>query len=452
MSRTLVDASLAVLAIAVMGLVVLAPADSRAAAAERPRIGLVLGGGGARGAAHIGVLRELERLRVPVDAIAGTGVGAIVGGLYASGKTPTELEEIVASLDWQESFRDRTDRRDLPFRRKQDDADYPIRFELGVRDGTLQLPKGLVHGQELGQILRELTRSTAGITDFDELPIPFRAGRRWTSKPGEPYVVGAGDLPRVLRASMSAPGIFAPVIVDGHTLVDGGLTGNVPVEAVRTMGVDLVIAVDVEFPLYPPGELDSAVAITGQMLTILDPQGNTPATAGAERGEETYLVRPDLGSVGLDRLPASMMSTIEPGAAATRAMESRLARLSLDEAAWQHYLGERRHRWERMPPWQRRWTSCAWTIRVRCRRAYLNRTWIGRRVTCWIRRHWRTMPTAFSTWICTSRSVTGSSRRAGRPASSSRHTRKAGDRITCDSALRWRTTSRAPRRSICRRG
>ena len=124
---------------------------------ERPRVGLVLGGGGARGAAHIGVLRELERLNIPIDAIAGTSMGAIIGGLYASGMTPTELEKLVGSLNWRGAFKDTSSRQDMRYRRKQDDAAFPIPVELGFRKGEILLPKGAVQGQRLGLILRQLT-------------------------------------------------------------------------------------------------------------------------------------------------------------------------------------------------------------------------------------------------------------------------------------------------------
>ncbi|MDH3266471.1 MAG: patatin-like phospholipase family protein, partial [Gammaproteobacteria bacterium] len=182
--------------------------------ADRPRIGLVLGGGGARGAAHIGVLKELERQRIPIDAIAGTSMGAIVGGLYASGVTPDELVEIVSSLDWATAMSDTPPRDDLSFRRKQDDARYPIGLELGIRDGELLLPMGLIDGQELDLILRELTIDVSNISDFDELPIPFRAVAS-DIVTGQAYVMGRGDLARSIRASMSVPAIFAPTLVYG---------------------------------------------------------------------------------------------------------------------------------------------------------------------------------------------------------------------------------------------
>ena len=136
---------------------------------------LVLGGGGARGAAHIGVLKELERLRVPVDVSAGTSMGAIVGGLYASGMSAAELEQLVGSLDWVEALTDEPHRRDFSFRRKQDDAEFPIDFELGVRGADLVLPQGVIQGQKLDLLLRELTLHVSQIDEFDELPVPFRA-------------------------------------------------------------------------------------------------------------------------------------------------------------------------------------------------------------------------------------------------------------------------------------
>jgi NTE family protein len=311
--------------------------EDGAVSAERPRIGLVLGGGGARGAAHIGVLRELERLRIPVDAIAGTSMGAIVGGLYAAGKTPAELEDIVRSLDWAASFKDRTPRRDLQFRRKQDDAAYPIQFELGLRDGRLQLPRGLIQGQKLGHILRELTLATAGIDDFDNLPIPFRAVAS-DIETGEAYVMASGDLSQAMRASMSAPGIFAPVDVNGRTLVDGGLVGNVPVDTIKTMGVDVIIAVDVEFPLYASDQLQSALGITAQMLTILIQKETRRQLDGL--GDGDILIRPELGEFGSTNF-AEIAQAVEPGAVAAIQHESTLRRYSLDEADWQQHLAAR---------------------------------------------------------------------------------------------------------------
>jgi NTE family protein len=319
--------SISVLLVAVLltgaAIVFAAPPDE---VRDRPRIGLVLGGGGARGAAHIGVLRELENLRVPIDAIAGTSMGAIVGGLYASGRTPAELETLIASLDWKDSFQDTTEREHMIFRRKQDDEDFPMRFEMGLRDGELILPEGLISGQKLSWILREQTLHVPDVTDFDDLPTPFRAVAS-DIETGEAHVMSEGDLVLAMRASMSAPGIFSPVHRDGRRLVDGGLTGNVPVDAIRGMNVDIVIAVDVEFPLYSPDQLGTALSITGQMLTILIRKETLRQLEGLT--ESDILIRPELGDFGSTEFE-NISETVEPGAAATNQLRERLEELSLD--------------------------------------------------------------------------------------------------------------------------
>jgi NTE family protein len=309
----------------------------RQAGQDRPRIGLVLGGGGARGAAHIGVLRELENLRVPIDAIAGTSMGAIVGGLYASGMTPAALEELVASLDWKDSFQDTTKREHMLFRRKLDDEAFPMRIEMGLRDGHLVLPEGLISGQKLSWILREQTIHVADIGDFDELPTPFRAVAS-DIETGEAHVMSGGDLVLAMRASMSAPGIFSPVQVDGRRLVDGGLTGNVPVDAMRDMGVDIIIAVDVEFPLYSSEQLESALEISGQMLTILIRKETRRQLATL--GQSDILIRPDLGDLGSTEFE-NITETVEPGAAATVAQRDRLSNLSIDSDSYAAYQAAR---------------------------------------------------------------------------------------------------------------
>lgn len=305
---------------------------------KRPRIGVVLGGGGARGAAHIGVLRELERLRVPIDAIAGTSMGAIVGSLYAAGKSPDELEELVRSIDWADAFLDTPTRRDLSFRRKQDDAEFPIPLEIGLRDGEVLLPKGLIQGQKLQRILNEQLLHVSHIRNFDELAIPFRAVAS-DIETGELYVMSEGDLVLAARASMSAPGIFAPVTVDGHTLVDGGLVGNVPVDVVRAMDVDIVIAVDVEFPLYQPGHLQSALDITGQMLTIMIRRETRRQLATLD--ERDILIRPELGEYGSTNF-AQIADVIEPGSRATQAVARQLTEYSLPAADYQAFLAHQR--------------------------------------------------------------------------------------------------------------
>lgn len=304
---------------------------------QRPRVGLVLGGGGARGAAHIGVLKELERLRIPIHAIAGTSMGAIVGGLYATGVDAEALEELVSSLDWSATLSDKQARENLSFRRKQDEREFPIDFELGIRGTELLLPKGVIQGQKLDLLLRELTLHASHITSFDDLPIPFRAIAS-DIVAGEAVVIDSGDLALAIRASMSVPGVFAPARVDGRLLVDGGLIGNLPVDVMKNMDVDVIIAVDVEFPLYTLEELGSVLAISEQMLTILIRKETLRQIETL--ADSDILIRPDLGVYGSTNF-ADIVETIEPGRQAALKQSDRLRKLSLPESEWERYLAQR---------------------------------------------------------------------------------------------------------------
>jgi NTE family protein len=299
-------------------------------AGDRPRIGLVLGGGGARGAAHIGVLKELERQRIPVDVIAGTSMGAIVGGLYASGMSAAELEELVGSLDWAAALSDESSREDLSFRRKQDDSQFPVDLELGLRGRNLVLPQGVIQGQKLDLLLRKLTLPVSQVRDFDQLPIPFRAIAT-DIEHGVSHVMESGDLADAIRASMSVPAILAPVEVDGRMLVDGGITGNLPVDVMRQLDVDVIIAVDVEFPLYQRDELGSALAISEQMLTILMRKETLRQIDSLD--DRDVLIRPDLGIFASTNF-GEIVQTIEPGERAARDQLQKLRYLALGDAAY----------------------------------------------------------------------------------------------------------------------
>src|SRR5688572_8893060 len=234
----------------------------------RPRIGLVLSGGGARGAAHIGVLKVLEENRVPVHAIAGTSMGAVVGGLYATGLSAADIERVMTSVDWQDAFRDRPARTDLNFRRKLEDQNFLVKFPLGLKGRKFRLPRGLVQGQKLTQILRGLTLPVAQVQSFDQLGIPFRAVAT-DIVTGDRVVIDHGDLTTAMRASLSAPGVFSPVDFEGRMLVDGGLSSNLPIDVARQMGVDILIVVDCGFPLLERGKLVSVATVSNQMLAIL---------------------------------------------------------------------------------------------------------------------------------------------------------------------------------------
>ena len=301
---------------------------------QRPRVGLVLSGGGARGAAHIGVIRALEEMHVPVDAIAGTSMGAVVGGLYAAGLSGQEIEQVFASLDWQDLLRDRTPRKDLVYRRKQDDRSFLATGGLGINaDDGVMLPLGLLQGQKITQVLRSATMRVADVQDFDHLPTPFR-GLATDLETGEPVVLRSGDLATVLRASMSAPGVLAPVDIDGRLLVDGGLVDNLPVDLAREMGVDVVIAVDVSFPLANRAGLESPLDVTNQMIAIMVRRGTQASMKELHPGD--VLVSPDLGrmtSIDFSKMNQVMVA----GEVAAAREQQRLATLGVSEeryAAW----------------------------------------------------------------------------------------------------------------------
>jgi len=313
------------------------PAPVPASGVHRPRVGLVLSGGGARGVAHIGVLKVLEQLRVPVDAIAGTSMGAVVGGLYASGLTARDLEKIMTSANWQDAFRDLPPREDLDLRRKQEDETFLVKYNIGVRGGKIVLPKGLIQGQRLTETLRRLTFPVVRVTDFDDLPTPFRAVATDLDN-GDTVVMGSGDLTSAMRASLSAPGVFAPVEREGRVLVDGGIADQVPVDIARTMGVDVLIVVDVGFPLLPRKEMTSVGAISNQMFAILI-RRNAEAQL-ATLSAKDILIRPALGNTSSFDF-GSVGKVIGVGEAAARASSEQLAALSVSEQQMQGYLARR---------------------------------------------------------------------------------------------------------------
>jgi NTE family protein len=312
-------------------------ADPAAPPPHRPRIGLVLSGGGARGAAHVGVLKVLEQLHIPIDAIAGTSMGAVVGGLYASGFSPHEIESIMTSLNWQDAFRDRPPREDLTFRRKLEDQNFLVKFPLGVRGSHIQLPKGLIQGQKLNQTLRRLTLPVAKVTNFDELPTPFRAVAT-DLETGDVVIMSSGDLTSAMRASMSAPGVFSPVERDGRLLVDGGIAENLPIDVAREMGVDILIVVDVGTPLLKRDKLSSAPVISNQMLAILI-QHNT-RTQLQKMAPDDVLIQPGLGDTSAFDF-GIVKRVIATGEVAGHAAEARLAALSASPQEYESYVAAR---------------------------------------------------------------------------------------------------------------
>ncbi|HEU4653917.1 MAG TPA: patatin-like phospholipase family protein, partial [Steroidobacteraceae bacterium] len=311
----------------------------------RPRIGLVLSGGGARGAAHVGVLKVLEEMHVPIDAIAGTSMGAVVGGLYASGMSAAEIESLFRSVNWQDAFQDRPPRAELGYRRKQDDRNFLVRFALGLTDKGVVLPQGLVQGQKLEQVLRNATLSVSEIQDFDRLPVPFRAVAT-DLETGDAVLMKSGDLVSAMRASMSAPGVFAPAQRDGRLLIDGGIVNNLPIDIARQMGVDVLIVVDVSFPLYDRDELTSPLEVTNQAFAILI-RSRTQEQRALLTAKDIVIdpKLPHFASTDFGRVPQALRA----GEAAARLSSETLAPLAMSESQYQLYLATRHSRASELP-------------------------------------------------------------------------------------------------------
>jgi NTE family protein len=316
-----------------------------AAAADRPKIGLVLSGGGARGAAHIGVLKVLEELRVPIDFIAGTSMGSIVGGLYASGMSPDEIEKTLTSVDWDDTFRDEPRREDRSFRRKQDDTLYLIKNKPGFNDGKIELATGFIQGQKIDLLFNSLTLPVMQIDNFDNLHIPFRAVAT-DIVTGKAVILGSGNLALAMRASMSVPAAFAAVEIDGRLLVDGGVSDNLPINVVRQMGAEIIIAVDISTPLRTREQLTGAFTITNQLIGFLTRRNTEEQLATLT--DKDILVVPNLGDITTADFKRAS-EAIPKGIAAAETKREQLAKLSLPEAAYRDIFAEKGVR-QTMPP------------------------------------------------------------------------------------------------------
>ncbi len=316
-----------------------AAAQDAPAPARRPKIGIAFAGGGARGGAHVGVLKVLEELRVPVDYVAGTSIGSIVAALYASGMSPDEMDKVLASTDWDDALKDDQGRKDQPYRQKEDDQLYLIKAELGFNKGKLVLPQGLVQGQKLNYLLRRLTLPASNVRDFDKLRIPFRCVATDIVTGGK-VVLDKGDLARAVRASMAIPGFFSPVEWDGKLLTDGGTADNLPVDVVRQMGADVVIAIDISTPLKKRDEITSFLSIAGQTSGFLTRLNVEQQIATLKKGHDV-LITPNLDEVAtLDFKQFPKAS--EQGFKAADAMRETLARFSVSEAEYAAFLKKQR--------------------------------------------------------------------------------------------------------------
>jgi NTE family protein len=310
--------------------------EATASPVARPRIGLALSGGGARGFAHVGVLRALEAMRVPIDCIAGTSAGSAVGAAYASGLSPDEIERSLRTADWdRDMFDDAPPRRDQQPRRRNEEKAYLLDLTVGVRDGSLLMPPGLISGQKIELFLHRMFGASTLLGSFDQLPIPFRAIAT-DLELGEMVSQDRGNLATAVRASMAVPSVFAPVQSNGRLLVDGGLTRNMPVDIVRGMCADIVIAVDIGSPLLKREELGNAFGVAGQMVSILMERNMRDSRAEIRPGIDV-MIHPELGDIGAASFSRGV-DGIPAGEKATHEVAAQLASLALPNdgyAAWQ---------------------------------------------------------------------------------------------------------------------
>jgi NTE family protein len=311
------------------------------APAGRPKLGIVLEGGGALGLAHIGVLQWMEENRIPVSYVAGTSMGGLVGGIYATGRSPAEVKEITNTINWDDVLRGQTPFRDLSFRRKQDAHEVPNSLEFGLRKG-LQFPGGFNSGQQVTLILDRVALPYSELQSFNDLPIPF-ACVATDLVSGKPHVFRSGPLSLALRSTMSLPGIFTPVRTGDHIYADGGLLNNIPIDVAKEMGADIVIGIHLETQPISPSDPLSSFAVLGQSISVM-------IAANELRSMEQADV---LVTVPLQKYNAldygAAEAIIKAGYDAAAAKAKVLSAFSVSEAEWQQYLADRNARKKTTP-------------------------------------------------------------------------------------------------------
>lgn len=309
------------------------PQASQPAPKQRLKIGVAMEGGGALGLAHIGVLQWFEEQRVPVDFVAGTSMGGLVGGFYATGVSPADMKILIENLDWDEILSDRTPYEDLSFLRKQDQRAYPNSLVLGLRRG-LYLPAGLNAGHQIGLLIDRETLPYFGLPSFDALPIPFRSVATDLVS-GKQFVFKDGSLAEALRATMSIPGAFTPVHDGQRVYVDGGLVNNLPTDVVRQMGADIVIAVHLETQPTEAKDIQSLLSVLEQSVRAVISESEVRGLANADA-----VVSVPLGHF-LMRDFTKNGPIMQAGYDAAKLKGKLLAGFALDDRTWNEYLRER---------------------------------------------------------------------------------------------------------------
>ncbi|OBT17280.1 serine protease [Vibrio sp. UCD-FRSSP16_10] len=331
--------------IGIIGLFTLAVSTSAAFATEsyaqhsktRPTMGVVLAGGGAKGAAHIGVLKALEEMRIPVDIITGTSMGSYVGGLYATGQSADQIESYLTDIDWNLGYRDQVVRADRRIRDKAYEDRYQINADLGVGWGTIKTPKGVVQGQGMLRILRETSHSPLDVDSFDDFAIRYRAVATDIVNLKE-VVIDKGYLVDAMMASMSVPGALPPYELNGQLLVDGGVVNNMPVDLTQQMGADYIIAVDISSDYKTKEELASFLDVGGQLSNYLVQRGTVEQ--GKLLHEQDVLLSPDVGQIGTTDFSA-MPDAYQRGYEEAMKHKQELAKFALSEEDYAEYQNQK---------------------------------------------------------------------------------------------------------------
>lgn len=311
----------------------LALADEPVSAAtdtERPLVAVVLGGGGAHAIAHLGALQELERQHVPVDLVVGTGIGGVIGGLYASGMTLAEIQSFLFETDWPDVFNPNTRREDLSYRRKRDDEDFLIKYRVGVKDGHAQLPTALIPSEKLARLLQSTLAHTKGIRSFDHLPIRFRTVTMDLLS-GEEVILDSGSVDRAILATLSSPGTLPPVKIDDRLLITGSLLNNIPVDVAREWGADVIIVADIGPYTRSIEDLNSVFGIVDQVGHHLQ-RRNSIASLSLLRDTD-IVIRPDVGPAKETDF-SSLTERMAKGSEAVLAVVDRLESIRLGDSQY----------------------------------------------------------------------------------------------------------------------
>ncbi|MGB2078911.1 MAG: patatin-like phospholipase family protein, partial [Vibrio sp.] len=308
--------------------------ETTASGKKRPTIAVVFAGGGAKGAAHVGVLKELERMRIPVDIVTGTSMGAYVGALYAMGMSPEQIEKSMTSVDWNTGYRDRVERSEKRLREKAYDDKYQIQADLGLNREGFSVPKGVVQGQNMLQLIRQTSGNPSEFKSFDDLAVRYRAVATDVVNL-KPVVLDKGSLVDVMMASMSVPGALPPYEYQNMLLVDGGVTNNMPVDVARSLGADIIIAIDISTNYKTKEQLTTLLSVADQLSNYMVRRSTQEQTE--KLLNQDILIKPAVGSMETTDF-VDMPKALKLGQEAAVAHKSQLSRYRVSKADYQAYV------------------------------------------------------------------------------------------------------------------